>query len=109
MKEIEKLHKMLLDAGIEHEWIDRTPECYSELMAKHPDLFSEKEWGWQIVIYNRDGSRMISVIEGYGTYGVEQDLLEIMGLLTPEERKYDSVAGWLTADDVFGRIERALK
>lgn len=34
----------------------------------------------------------------------EQDLLEIMGLLTEEEEKIDRVLGWLTAKDVFDRI-----
>lgn len=31
-----------------------------------------------------------SVIQGTGTYGEEQDLLEIMGLLTEIEKEYDS-------------------
>lgn len=40
------------------------------------------------------------------SYGYENGLLEIMGLLTEEESKVDSVAGWLTAEDVFERIWR---
>ena len=55
--------------------------------------------------YKLDGSRVISVVEGIGSYGREADKLEIMGLLTPEEAERDSVAGWLTADDVFRRIK----
>ena len=47
-----------------------------------------------------------SVIEGYGTYGAEDDRLEIMGLLISEEEANDTVAGWLTAEDVFSRIKK---
>lgn len=46
-----------------------------------------------------------SVIEHEGSYGHDKDLLEIMGLLTEEEKAADEVAGWLTAEDVFGRIK----
>jgi hypothetical protein len=38
-------------------------------------------------------------------YGSEDGLLEIMGLLTPEEEGWDEVRGWLTAEDVFSRIK----
>lgn len=45
------------------------------------------------------------VIEHDFSYGHEQDKLEIMGLLTPEEAEQDSVVGYLTAEDVFERIK----
>lgn len=102
--EIHKLHEMLLDAGIEHEWRNRNPEGYTEWLTDEWNI----DLGWQIVVYRPNGSRLISVIEGYGTYGMEDDLLEIMGLLTPEELEWNSVCGSLTAEDVFGRIERAV-
>ena len=58
--EIERLHKMLTDAGIEHEWRNRNPEGFP----------AEKyDFGWQIVVYWEDGERIVSAIEGYGTYG----------------------------------------
>ena len=53
--------------------------------------------------------RIISIVQGYGTYGEEDDLLEIMGLLTEEEEKIDSVTGYLTAEDVFNRIVKYFK
>ena len=53
--------------------------------------------------------RVISVIQGFGTYGGQADLLEIMGLMTKEEKADDGVAGWLTADNVFERIKKYLK
>ena len=89
--EIHKLHKMLDEAKIEHEYIDRS----GNFLGRH-------EY-WQICVYDVQGERVISVIEGHGTYGAEDDLLEIMGLLT-EEEKDDSVVGWLTAENVFERI-----
>lgn len=49
--------------------------------------------------------RVCSVVEGRGTYGAQDNLLEIQGLLTPEEDAYDSVAGWLKAEEVFRRIK----
>lgn len=115
--EIERLHKMLLDAGIEHEWKDRTPEGWDRVCRKYPDL--EKfggEWGWQIIVYKEGGDRLISAIEGRGTHGYipegecfgPTDSIEIMGLLTPEEEEYDSVRGWLTAEEVFERIKVAV-
>ena len=52
-----------------------------------------------------DFVRECSVIEHEGSYGHSQDLLEIMGLLTEEESKYDEVVGYLSAENVFERIK----
>lgn len=109
--EIERLHEMLTEAGIEHEWLDRTPPGWEKL-----GFGDEYNWGYQVCVYKPDGERLISAIEGCGTYGyadwsgvVEGDLIEIMGLLTPEEEEDgECVAGWLTAEDVFERIRRAV-
>lgn len=101
--EIHKLHEMLTEAGIEHEFRERA--------RKEDKPFYEKcgiDLGYQVIVYYPDGERMISAIEGYGTYGVEQDLIEIMGLLTPEEEECDSVVGYLTAEEVFRRIKEAV-
>ena len=47
-----------------------------------------------------------SAVFGHGTYGSERGLIEIMGLLTPEEEAYcGGVMGGLTADEVFKRIK----
>ena len=105
--EIERLHKMLLDAGIEHEWNDRsTWYCRSKYGR-------ELNWGYQVLIYRPNGDRLVSAVEGFGTHGYglegeQGDLIEIMGLLTPEEEEYDSVRGWLTAEEVFERIKVAV-
>ena len=86
-KEIFRLDEMLTEKGIPH------------VIRKLMD-------GRQI-LYPENGENLVmDAIEHYGSYGNEQDLLEIMGLLTPEEKEYDSVVGYLTAKDVFARIEK---
>lgn len=86
-EEIIKLHSMLADSLIPH------------VIRRSFD-------GWQVCYPFFGDGRVISVIEHQGSYGRHNDLLEIMGLLTPEEETHDSVAGHLTADDVFGRIKK---
>lgn len=81
--EIVKLHEMLTKADIPHEF--------------------DEEWGGYHILYSCMGYTC-SVIEHDYSYGSNRDLLEIMGLLTAAEAVNDSVAGWLTADDVFNRI-----
>lgn len=87
-----KLHYLLKSNGIPHTLIDRA------------------ERGWQIVYpdttaYTQTDDTVVSVIQGPYSYGGDRDLLEIMGLLTAEERHRDGVAGDLTVADVFGRIQ----
>lgn len=60
---------------------------------------------WQIIVPSIT-NKVISVIESDGSYGNQKDLLEIQGLLTEKEKKYDCVVGYLTADDVFKRIKK---
>lgn len=61
--------------------------------------------GFQIC-YPEDGeNRICSIILHSGSYGRDEGLLEIMGLLKPNEEECDDVVGYLTADDVFERIK----
>ena len=94
-KEIFKLKQMLEKEKIP---FDFTCASYPESNFIHYHLEYPSK-------FDMDGSRIVSVVEGIGSYGREADKLEIMGLLTPEEAERDSVAGWLTADDVFRRIK----
>ena len=48
---------------------------------------------------------IVSVICNRGSFGYEEGLLEICGLLTDGELESDDVVGWLTADEVFKRIK----
>lgn len=84
-QEITFLHRRLRDAGIPHEY-ERDMD------------------GWHIW-YPSAEKHICSIIEHIGSYGHEQDLLEIDGLLTQEEKAVDCVAGNLTAREVFARIE----
>ena len=87
-QEILKLDRMLTDASIPHT-IDR--------------LFD----GWQVCYPTREEQELVmDAIEHYGSYGKDDDKLEIMGLLTPDEEEHDSVLGYLTAEDVFERIRK---
>lgn len=86
-KEIHVLDQLLTNAGIPHT------------MKRFLD-------GWQVCYPCEGNGRIMDAIEHYGSYGKEEDLLEIMGLLTPEEEAQDSVLGHLSAQDVFIRIER---
>jgi hypothetical protein len=102
--EIFKLKKMLEDADIPFTWVPHWGYENSELERLRkitPDLMEH----YQIEYPCGGDLRVCSVIEGFGTYGNEADLLEIMGLLTSEERRDDIVLGGLSADDVFKRIK----
>lgn len=89
-KEIFRLKEMLEKSHIPFEFIDR--------------ICGQRK-GYQIR-YLYDGECICSVIEHFGSYGNEDDLLEIMGLLTDKEKEIDSVKGWLTAENVFERIKK---
>lgn len=65
--------------------------------------------GWQIIYPENGKNRIADAVQHFGSYGAEEDFLEIMGLLTTEEEKCDSVVGHMTAKDVFDRIERHYK
>ena len=64
--------------------------------------------GWQVCYpcARPDEECVMDAIEHMGSYGKEIDLLEIMGLLTPDEEEQDSVLGYLTAENVFERIKK---
>lgn len=93
--EIFRLKDMLTKAKIEFIFHDRSINIGGVL-----DFES-----YQIIVNNPiTQKRIISVIEGRGTFGEEENLLEINGCLTEEEEKEDIVKGWLTAEDVYLRI-----
>lgn len=86
--EIFKLKRMLDKIDLNYEFVDRSTDYFEQ---------------YQIMIHD-NGERIISVIEGDYSYGGDLNKLEIMGLLTDEEKELDSVVGWLSADDVYERI-----
>lgn len=96
--EIFKLRGMLIRAGIPHEFSDRSY-----------DGCGGREYFYQIRYPKAETNAICSVIQCGFSYGGNENKLEIMGLLTDDERERDSVAGWLTAEDVFERIKNHYK
>ena len=93
-------------------------ERYNEILrlkgmlekAKIPFVFSKVFGGYHIE-YPASTGRVCSVIEHDYSYGREKDLLEIQGMKKKKEYKetQDTVIGYLTAEDVFQRIEKHWK
>ena len=84
--EILKLEKMLKDAGIPY--------------TKKP-----KAGGW-IIVYDGLNYRG-DAIEHWGSYGRDEDLLEIMGFDIDPKEWGDEVIGYLTAKQAFEFFKRA--
>lgn len=112
-KEIFKLKRMLEDANIPFDWIEgwgHNEEQTRALKKIAPDLTDRYQICYPKGSFYNEETRWISVIEGFGTFGANQDKLEIMGGFTPTERFYedykkDDVKGYLTAQNVFTRIK----
>ena len=107
-KEIFKLKKMLEAEGIPFEFFDRfddmVPEGKREKMRELCPDFEHYQ-----LCYPSDDNRWISVIEGIGSYGGSEDLLEIMGGDKPYDRYKNggpTVQGFLTARTVFNKIKK---
>ena len=81
-------------------------------MEEIPFVWKERKEanGYQI-LYPDTEDVVCSVIEHSFSYGNEIDLLEIRGLMTKEEEaeQDDLVLGFLTAKNVFKRIEKHYK
>lgn len=93
--EIFKLRDMLDAVGVPYEFVDETQET----------VFLPAEL-YRLCYPVADPERRVcSVIQGWCTYGGDYNLVEIMGLLTPQEQQIDDmVKGFLTANEVFERI-----
>ena len=89
-------------------------ECYKEIyklrnlldVAGIPYVFENGFLNGGALAYPNRENMVCSAIEHDGSYGRQADKIEIMGLLTDEEQRYDDVVGWLTAEDVFNRISK---
>lgn len=87
-EEIEKLSDMLDNAGIPHE---------------------DMAWlGGKQVNYPNKENVVCDAIQNPYSYGADEGLLEIMGLVN-ERKVGDSVEGYLTAEEVFKRIQKHYK
>lgn len=102
--EMFKLKEMLEKENIPFDWTENwgySEKTLKEMSTISPDLVER----YQICYPCSGEGRKLSAIQGFGTYGAEHDLIEIMGLLTPEEELDDKVVGYLTAKNVFERIK----
>ena len=71
-----------------------------------PHDFSQHEFdsnGYHLYYPDRIDTVCSVILTGF-SYGSQYGLLEIMGLLTPEESECDDVLGSLTAEEVCRRI-----
>lgn len=100
--EILKLKKMLEEANIPFTFTDDYWGVKKWVKSDEDivQIYREQYPAYQIRI-----DVLVDVVEHYGSYGAEKDLLEIMGGLTAEERGRDGVLGWLTAEEVFKRVK----
>jgi hypothetical protein len=89
MNEMKKLERMLKEKDIPFK---RTDE--------------EGEYGnHRIDVFDADGNRILDAIFQYGSYGVDQGLLEVMGEPVVLPYEGDSVCGCLTAEEIMKRLD----
>ena len=96
MTEMQKLDILLKHAKVPHTYGRRWPEMdrpdYQEYLPGE-----RHDGGEQIVAYDAAGNRIWDGIWGWGSYGFEQGLIEVMGT---QALGRDDVEGWLTARQV---------
>lgn len=96
MTEMQKLDILLKHAKVPHTYGRRWPEmdrpdCPEYLPGGRLDC------GEQIIAYDAAGNRIWDGVWGWGSYGFEQGLIEVMGV---QLLGHDDVEGWLTARQV---------
>lgn len=99
MTEMDKLVEYLDKSGAKYERIKET-NIVPFLDGNGRDIGRN-----QVVVYDTEGNIKWDAICQYGSYGYNEGLLEIMGDIVDEGKDGDSVAGWLTAEDVIRRVK----
>lgn len=89
--ELDKLEEYLKKNNIPYKRVDEGMRRHQILV---PEEYPNVEW---------------DAICQLGSYGYEDGLLEIMGVLVDEKKDGDIVVGYLTAEDVVKRIEERRK
>ena len=96
MTEMQKLDILLKHAKVLHTYGRRWPEM--DRPDNHEFLPGGRhDGGEQIVVYDAGGNRIWDGVWGWGSYGFEQGLIEVMGT---QLLGHDDVEGWLTARQV---------
>ena len=98
LRELNKLENYLRDNQIPYERIDQDTVLNAYEM---PNMLERH----QIYVPSRSVHEWDAICH-WGSYGYEEGLLEIYGILVDSYKDGDSVVGWLTASDVIERIER---
>lgn len=97
LTEFNKLEQYCKDNNISYERIDREyPSFIGETFDKHIIFIYKSEED------KKDDRKWFDAICQYGSYGGDEGLLEIMGDIVQND--YDSVEGWLTADEIIARM-----
>ena len=99
LSELNKLEEYLQEHKIKYSRFDQ-----GEVLTE--DGFIAKMMRHQLVILDKNGRVLWDAICHKGSYGYEQGLLEVMGSTVVLPSDGDSVAGFLTAQDVIDRLER---
>ena len=94
MTEMQKLDILLKHAKVPHTYGRRWPEMDSPEYLPGGRL----DCGEQIIAYDAAGNRIWDGVWGWGSYGFEQGLIEVMGA---QLLGHDDVKGWLTARQVM--------
>lgn len=99
MTEMDKLVEYLDKSGAKYERIKET-NIVPFLDGNGRDIGRN-----QVVVYDDEGCYKWDAICQLGSFGYKAGLLEIMGDIVDEEKDGDSVAGWLTAEEVIKRVK----
>ena len=102
MTEMQKLDKYLTEHNIKHSYQIRWPRIEQSLPEYREGM--HHDGGYQIVVNDANGEYLWDAICGWGSFGFEAGLIEIMGIIVPDCVS-DSVEGHLTANEVIERIE----
>lgn len=96
MTEMQKLDILLKRAKVPHTYERRWPEMDR---PDNPGYLpgGKHDCGEQIVVYDAGGNRIWDGVWGWGSYGFEQGLIEVMG---KQLLGHDDVEGCLTARQV---------
>ena len=92
-----------MEHKIKNEYKKQAIRLASMCLANNIPFEIAEYWDGFLIGYPSLGQDRVSdAVCHSGSYGREQGLLEIMGLVNTEEVG-DSVEGWLTAEEVFAR------
>lgn len=101
--EMQKLRTMLTEMGI--KWQDKSAIYPEDRILDIMKMFNVPREIADVSIYRTHFDAIgchYSVICGYGTYGGEEGLLE---MISDDE----DPTGWLTAEDIIGQIQEQIK